>query len=103
MTSYPPAIVLDNGSGICKAGFAAEKTPRVTFPSIVVRPKRQVSNKIIIFARKQPEWNLICTKSQHFRYDNLIIAARLLTPRDDKLLIAVFQFIKNNFNYYKMK
>lgn len=26
-----PAIVIDNGSGICKAGFTIDKTPRVVF------------------------------------------------------------------------
>jgi len=33
------AIVLDNGSGICKAGFSGEDAPRAVFPSIVGRPK----------------------------------------------------------------
>lgn len=33
------AVVLDNGSGICKAGFAGENAPRATFPSIVGSPK----------------------------------------------------------------
>ncbi|CAH1955324.1 unnamed protein product [Acanthoscelides obtectus] len=33
------ALVVDNGSGICKAGFAGDDNPRVLFPSIVGRPK----------------------------------------------------------------
>ncbi|XP_054762987.2 uncharacterized protein LOC129269505 [Lytechinus pictus] len=33
------AIVIDNGSGICKAGFAGDNEPRSTFPSIVGRPR----------------------------------------------------------------
>lgn len=32
-------LVIDNGSGMCKAGFAGEDAPRVVFPSIVGRPK----------------------------------------------------------------
>uniref|UniRef100_A0A914HZ96 Actin n=1 Tax=Globodera rostochiensis TaxID=31243 RepID=A0A914HZ96_GLORO len=32
-------LVLDNGSGMCKAGFAGEDVPRVVFPSIVGRPR----------------------------------------------------------------
>lgn len=32
-------IVMDVGSGNCKAGFAGEDAPRVTFPAIVGRPK----------------------------------------------------------------
>ncbi|KAJ6544203.1 actin 1 [Mycena capillaripes] len=31
------AIVLDNGSGLCKAGFAGHDAPRAVFPSIVGR------------------------------------------------------------------
>jgi actin len=33
------ALVIDNGSGMCKAGFADEEAPRSVFPSIVGRPK----------------------------------------------------------------
>ena len=33
------AIVIDNGSGVCKAGFAGDDAPRVVFPSIIGRPK----------------------------------------------------------------
>jgi actin beta/gamma 1 len=33
------ALVIDNGSGMCKAGFAGDDAPRAVFPSIVGRPK----------------------------------------------------------------
>ncbi len=33
------AIVIDNGSGMVKAGFAGDDAPRAVFPSIVGRPK----------------------------------------------------------------
>ena len=33
------ALVVDNGSGMVKAGFAGEDAPRVVFPSLVGRPK----------------------------------------------------------------
>jgi actin beta/gamma 1 len=29
------ALVVDNGSGMCKAGFAGDDDPRAVFPSIV--------------------------------------------------------------------
>ncbi|CAF2437024.1 unnamed protein product [Rotaria sp. Silwood2] len=29
------ALVIDNGSGMCKAGFAGDDAPRAVFPSIV--------------------------------------------------------------------
>jgi len=39
--STPNAVVIDNGSGMCKAGIAGEDAPKVCFPSIVGRPKNQ--------------------------------------------------------------
>ena len=32
------ALVVDNGSGICNAGFAGDDAPRAVFPSIVGWP-----------------------------------------------------------------
>lgn len=37
------ALVCDNGSGLCKAGFAGDDAPRAVFPSIVGRPRHQVN------------------------------------------------------------
>jgi len=34
-------LVVDNGSGMCKAGFVGDDAPRAVFPSIVGRPKFQ--------------------------------------------------------------
>lgn len=36
------ALVVDNGSGMCKAGFAGDDAPRAVFPSLVGRPRYQV-------------------------------------------------------------
>jgi len=36
-----PAVVIDNGSGMNKAGFAGDDAPRAVFPSIVGRPRHQ--------------------------------------------------------------
>ena len=33
------AIIIDNGSGMCKAGFSEDEAPRAVFPSIIGRPK----------------------------------------------------------------
>ena len=38
------ALVVDNGSGMCKAGFAGDDAPRAVFPSIVGRPRHQVGD-----------------------------------------------------------
>ncbi|XP_074874124.1 actin-like protein 8 isoform X1 [Carettochelys insculpta] len=35
------ALIVDNGSGMCKAGFAGDDAPRAVFPSIVGRPRHQ--------------------------------------------------------------
>jgi len=32
-------LVIDNGSGMCKAGFAGDDAPRAVFPSIIGRPR----------------------------------------------------------------
>ena len=32
-------VVIDNGSGSCKAGLSGEDAPRIEFPSIVGKPK----------------------------------------------------------------
>jgi len=39
----PTHLVVDNGSGMCKAGFAGEDAPKSVFPSIVGRPRYQQS------------------------------------------------------------
>lgn len=41
------ALVVDNGSGMCKAGFAGDDAPRAVFPSIVGRPRHQVGHRNI--------------------------------------------------------
>ena len=40
------AIVIDNGSGMCKAGFGGDDAPRSVFPALVGRPRFQVWEKI---------------------------------------------------------
>eukprot|EP01083_Nonionella_stella_P286318 974571_1 len=35
------ALVVDNGSGMVKAGFAGDDAPRAVFPSIVGRPRQK--------------------------------------------------------------
>jgi len=39
MNDEQQSLVVDNGSGMCKAGFAGDDAPRCVFPSIVGRPK----------------------------------------------------------------
>ncbi len=34
-------IVIDNGSGMCKAGFSGDDSPKAAFPAIVGRPKTE--------------------------------------------------------------
>ena len=72
------ALVVDNGSGMCKAGFAGDDAPRAVFPSIVGRPRHQVKltklflklckeNKIVI----NTELNLL----NYNNYNNLLAIA----------------------------
>jgi actin beta/gamma 1 len=37
------AVVIDNGSGMCKAGFSGDDAPRAVFPAITGRPRYDVS------------------------------------------------------------
>ena len=37
------AVVIDNGSGMCKAGFAGDDAPRAVFPAITGRARYDVS------------------------------------------------------------
>jgi actin-related protein len=41
MSEKSQALVVDNGSGMVKAGFAGDDAPRAVFPSIVGRPRHQ--------------------------------------------------------------
>ncbi len=43
MDEEAQALVVDNGSGMVKAGYAGDDAPRVVFPSIIGRPRRAVS------------------------------------------------------------
>ena len=58
------ALVVDNGSGMCKAGFAGDDAPRAVFPSIVGRPRHQVksySAKLCKMKNMQGKKIWICT------------------------------------------
>lgn len=46
---YVAAIVINNGSEMCKAGFAGDDAPRAVFPSIVGRPRHQVNQTKFYF------------------------------------------------------
>jgi len=48
------ALVVDNGSGMCKAGFAGDDAPRAVFPSIVGRPRYQVIRSTRTTTAKKP-------------------------------------------------
>ena len=35
------SLVIDNGSGLVKAGFSGDDAPRAVFPSVVGRPRHE--------------------------------------------------------------
>jgi actin, other eukaryote len=41
MAEEQNAVVIDNGSGMCKAGIAGDDNPSASFPAIVGRPRQQ--------------------------------------------------------------
>jgi len=49
-------VVIDNGSGMCKAGFSGDETPTKVFPCLVGRPKSKDimgKNKVDIFVGEE--------------------------------------------------
>lgn len=40
--NYETVVVVDNGSGMCKAGFAGDDASKAVFPTIVGRLKHEV-------------------------------------------------------------
>ena len=40
------AVVIDNGSGMVKGGFAGDDAPRAVFPALTGRPRYQVRSSI---------------------------------------------------------
>nr|CAD7260841.1 unnamed protein product [Timema shepardi] len=51
------ALVVDNGSGMCKAGFAGDDAPRAVFPSIVGRPRYQADTSQQVFKTPFRTWS----------------------------------------------
>mmetsp|Transcript_148790 Transcript_148790/g.211308 ORF Transcript_148790/g.211308 Transcript_148790/m.211308 type:complete len:135 (+) Transcript_148790:30-434(+) len=39
MSDENPAIIIDNGTGMCKAGIAGDDAPSSSFPAVIGRPK----------------------------------------------------------------
>ena len=58
------ALVVDNGSGMCKAGFAGDDAPRAVFPSIVGRPRHQVRNPYLVFLDRLFNLSLLISLSR---------------------------------------
>ncbi|CAK0904646.1 unnamed protein product [Prorocentrum cordatum] len=56
-------VVIDNGSGIIKAGFAGEESVKCCFPSFVGRPKHQ---KVMVGAKAEGEY-FIGQKAEELR------------------------------------
>ena len=82
------ALVVDNGSGMCKAGFAGDDAPRAVFPSIVGRPRHQVKlTKYIYMCLKLCKKNkiVINTELNLLNYNLLLFG-----PYWDVLKVSLF-------------
>jgi actin-related protein len=75
------ALVVDNGSGMCKAGFAGDDAPRAVFPSIVGRPRHQVKQLLLCVKRQAAQ--CIRTLALGNAIHNFVI--RILNLKQDHL------------------
>ena len=54
-------LIIDNGSGVTKAGFSGDDAPRAVFPSIVGRPRHKSLLKLTLHQPQHTEYySLIC-------------------------------------------
>lgn len=60
------AVVIDNGSGMVKAGFAGDDAPRGVFPAVTGRPRYQVTS-LIFFYKKIHIFNTVFFCSKYFK------------------------------------
>ena len=83
------ALVVDNGSGMCKAGFAGDDAPRAVFPSIVGRPRHQVRIQHTKYNKTALERNLESQNSGYSKSNQHLY----LNVSDNRELFNVY------FNY----
>lgn len=62
MAEPPQALVVDNGSGLCRAGFAGDDAPRAAFPSVVGTPRH---TEMMVGVRPDRKW--IGDEAQSYR------------------------------------
>ena len=79
-------LVVDNGSGMCKAGLAGDDAPRAVFPSIVGRPRHQVRFTRIL-SRFQNAYQVTWTKN-HILLSSFTLIG--LTSNNNKLVINYY-------------
>lgn len=60
---HKAAVVIDNGSGRCKAGLAGEDAPKAVFPAVIGTPKQK---GIMVGQHRQPPFLSSCAFSFSF-------------------------------------
>lgn len=81
---FDQTVVLDGGSGICKAGFAGEDRPRTTFSSVVGRDKRAGNLDTFVGAHAQVKRDVLSL--------NYPIKGGHISHWDDMLTLCEYTF-----------
>ncbi|XP_062605147.1 actin-3-like [Saccostrea cucullata] len=87
MSQDRAALVIDNGSLLCKAGFAGDDAPRVVFPAFVGRPKHQFQSMIPNRNLKDSYVGYEATKKRGFLNFKYPIEQGIVTNWDDMEMV----------------
>ena len=94
-----PAIVIDNGSGMMKAGFAGDDLPKTKFATIVGRRKYPIENGLIMdFNDMETIWDHIFYHELKIKPEEhpVLLTEKILNPKENRERMTQIMFEKYN-------